>query len=29
MRGGSDGRSGDGFSGISELNAVRLMYSPG
>lgn len=29
MRGGTCGRSGDGWDGISELNTVKLIYSPG
>jgi hypothetical protein len=29
MRGGAWDRSGDGWDGISELNTVKLTYSPG
>ena len=29
MRGGAWDRSGHGWDGISELNTVRFMYSPG
>lgn len=29
IRGRACGRSGDGWDGMSELNTVKLMYSPG